>query len=144
MKILDVNVLLYAVNPDAVEHRRVRLWLESAMDGAEPVGLAWMVALGFLRTATNPRAFRQPLSTEDAIDHMGEWLSHPNVRMVHETAEHWKILKELLVQTGTARNLTSDAHLAALSIAHAATLVSCDLDFRRFRQLRWENPLASK
>jgi toxin-antitoxin system PIN domain toxin len=84
--------------------------------------------------------FAEPLALDDAIERVDAWLSHPNVRIVGETEEHWRVLKELLGQTGTAGNLTTDAHLAALAIAHGATLASCDADFARFRHLRWENP----
>ena len=43
---------------------------------------------------------------------------------------------------GTAGNLTSDAHLAALALEFGAELCSCDADFARFPGLRWTNPLA--
>ncbi len=43
---------------------------------------------------------------------------------------------------GTAGNLTTDAHLAALAMEHQATLWSTDADFARFPGLKWENPLA--
>jgi predicted nucleic acid-binding protein len=43
---------------------------------------------------------------------------------------------------GTAGNLTSDAHLAALAIEWNARLCSCDTDFARFPGLNWKNPLA--
>ena len=62
--------------------------------------------------------------------------------MVRELDNHWEVLRSLLAETGTAGNLTIDAHLAALAICHAAVLVSCDGDFARFRGLRWENPLG--
>jgi predicted nucleic acid-binding protein len=55
--------------------------------------------------------------------------------------EHWRILQSLLHEAGTAGNLTTDAHLAALAIEHGATLYSTDADFQRFRHLRWVNPL---
>jgi hypothetical protein len=42
---------------------------------------------------------------------------------------------------GVAANLTSDAHLAALSIEHGARLYSTDNDFSRFQSLRWTNPI---
>ena len=70
-----------------------------------------------------------------------QWLSHPNVRLVKESDEHWRILQTLLKQTGTAGNLTTDAHLATLAISHGAELVSFDADFARFPKLRWRNPL---
>jgi predicted nucleic acid-binding protein len=54
---------------------------------------------------------------------------------------HWSIFKELLMPLGTAANLTSDAHLAALAIEHGARLYSTDNDFSRFQSLRWTNPI---
>jgi predicted nucleic acid-binding protein len=56
--------------------------------------------------------------------------------------EHWALLRELLLETGTAGNLTADAHLAALAIGQGAELCSTDSDFARFKALRWSNPLA--
>ncbi len=42
---------------------------------------------------------------------------------------------------GTAGNLTTDAHLAALAIEYQAEVASTDTDFMRFPRLRWFNPL---
>ena len=142
MKLVDLNVLLYAINRDAPRHETIRSWWEKAMAGDEPVGLAWVVVLGFLRLATNARVFVKPLSSSQAIERVEAWLAHPNLRVVVETEEHWRILKELLAEAGAAGNLTTDAHLAALAISHGATLASCDADFGRFGALRWENPTA--
>jgi hypothetical protein len=36
----------------------------------------------------------------------------------------------------------TDAHIAALAIEHDATLYTADTDFRRFRGLRFVNPLV--
>ncbi len=142
MKLVDLNVLLYAVNQDAPEHEAVRSWWEAALAEDEPVGLAWVVVLGFLRLTTSAQVFASPLSASQAIGRVDAWLSHPSIRLVHETEEHWRVFKELLDRAGTAGNLTTDAHLAALAISHGATLVSCDADFGRFPHLRWENPAA--
>ncbi len=62
------------------------------------------------------------------------------VTTISEKPNHWSVLRSLLQETGTAGNLTTDAHLAALVITHNATMVSCDNDFSRFGPLRWENP----
>ncbi len=140
MKIVDLNVLLYAVNRDAVQHDRVRRWWETALGGDEPIGLAWIVLLGFLRLACNPRVFVNPLSADEALERVDAWLAHPNTRLVNEADEHWRSLRGLLADTGTSGSLTTDAHLASLAITHGATLASCDADFGRFPGLRWENP----
>jgi len=51
------------------------------------------------------------------------------------------VLRGLLSPLGAAGNLTSDAHLAALSIEHGAELCSTDVDFSRFSGVRWFDPL---
>lgn len=54
---------------------------------------------------------------------------------------HWMLLRTLISTAGTAGNLTSDAHVAALAIEGGWTLVSTDHDFRRFTGLSFLNPL---
>jgi hypothetical protein len=140
MKLVDLNLLLYAVNRNATQHRIAREFWEAALNGEEPVGLAWTVLLGFLRLSTRPGLFPSPLTTEEAVKCLEEWLSHPNTTMPVETDDHWRVLKGLVVSAGTAGNLTTDAHLAALAICRGAVLVSFDGDFSRFPGLRWKNP----
>ena len=140
MKLVDLNVLLYAVNSDSVHHAPALDWWQRTLDGDEPVGLAWVVLLGFLRLTTNPAIYPQPLQADEAIAKVGAWLSLDQIRLVQETEDHWHILAEMLAETGTAGNLTTDGHLAALAISHGATLVSFDNDFSRFPGSRWESP----
>ncbi len=142
MKIVDVNLLLYAVNSDSPRHDAARAWLEDLLNGDETVGLPWVVVLGFLRVATNPRAQTHPIDTLAALAQVDEWLSAENLRLVREKDDHWETLRSLIAAAGTAGNLTSDAHLAALAISHDAVLCSSDRDFGRFKGLRWENPLG--
>jgi hypothetical protein len=141
VKIVDLNVLLYAVNSDAALHQRLRAWWEAAVNDEETIGLPWVVLLGFLRLTTNSRVFPRPLAPDAAAAKVDRWLAQDNIRIVSEKDDHWKSLKTLLHQSGTAGNLTTDAHLAALALTHDAVLVSCDTDFTRFKGLRWENPL---
>jgi toxin-antitoxin system PIN domain toxin len=144
MKLVDLNILLYAVDQDAAHHQRVRRWLEASLADDEPVGLTWLVLVGFVRLVTRPGVFRDPLSVEQAISIVDDWLAQPSVAVVQESEEHWRHLRDHLRETGTAGNLTTDAHLASIAIANGATLVSCDADFGRFRKLRWENPIATE
>ncbi len=104
--------------------------------------MAWVVLLGFLRVATSARVFPRPLTPEQAVGVVDGWLAQPVVRLVAAGEEHWPILKDLLSETGTAGNLVTDAHLAALAIEHGCELCSTDGDFARFARLRWVNPLA--
>jgi uncharacterized protein len=141
MILLDANVLIYAVNSDAPLHRKAKAWLERALSGTDVVGLTWAVLLAFLRLTTGPGVFHTPLSVDTAFDIVDAWLSQPSVVTVDPTAQHVRVVRDLLAPLGTAGNLTSDAHLAALAIEHGAELFSSDNDFNRFPRLRWRNPL---
>ena len=142
MKLVDLNLLLYAVNRDSPEHRRAKAWIEELLSGEETVALPWVVILGFLRVATRARILPHPLTPKQAVAVVDSWLARPQVVLLHPTEDHWGILRGLLADTGTAGNLTTDAHLAALAIEHEAELYSTDTDFARFSQLRWTNPIA--
>lgn len=144
MTIVDLNVLLYAVNGDAPQHAAARAWWEGLVNGGEPVGLPWVVVLGFLRIATNARVFAAPLSSEEAVARVDAWLGRENVRLIHERPDHWDVLKSLLDASGTGGNLTTDAHLAALAITYDAVLASTDADFSRFDGVRRVHPLRAR
>jgi len=62
------------------------------------------------------------------------------VQVVVPGENHWTILRALITTSGTAGNLTSDAHLAAHAFEGGWTLVSTDNDFRRFSGLSVLNP----
>jgi len=143
MKILDLNLLLYAVNRDSEVHARARAFVETVLAGDEAIGIPWTVILGFLRLATSARVFPAPLSVAQAIDAVERWF-RPSVTQIGPGDRHWEILRDLLRESGTAANLTTDAHLAALAIERGAELCSTDNDFARFRGLRWTNPLMAR
>jgi toxin-antitoxin system PIN domain toxin len=141
VKVVDLNVLLYVVNRSSAHHLRLIDWWRRALDGDESIGLPWIVVLGFLRLTTTPRAFPRPLDPNTAAGIVEDWLQLANVFLVREKDDQWTTLTSIIRHTGTAGNLTTDAHLAAVALTHDAVLVSCDNDFRRFRGLRVENPL---
>jgi hypothetical protein len=141
MKIVDINLLIYAINKDAPHHSKANKWLEDSLSSDESFGFAWIVTLGFLRIVTNGRIMPTPLIPEVAIDSVNDWLLQPPSLTIAPSHQHWSIFKELLMPLGVAANLTSDAHLAALAIEHGARLYSTDNDFSRFQSLRWTNPI---
>lgn len=144
MKILDANLLLYATDARSPRHEAARSWLERALTGDETIAFAWIVLLAFLRLSTNPHVFVRPLSPDKAFDVVDRWLGQPCVVVASPGDRHAAIVRQLLRSLGTAGNLVSDAHLAALALEHGAELNSCDSDFSRFSGLRWTNPLDSR
>lgn len=141
MKLPDVNLLLYAVDETSPKHPGAKEWLESVLSGSETVGFAWVILLAFVRLSTRPAVFINPLTAEEAMDLVDGWLDQPCATVVHPTPRHAVVLRGLLQGVGTAGNLTTDAHLAALAVEHGADLCSSDADFSRFPHVRWLDPL---
>lgn len=136
MRVVDANILLYAVNPAAAHHERSRSWLDAALRRTETVGFAWAAVLAFVRLATSSGAFPTPLTAEEACGAVERWLDQPPAAVVEPTPRHLGLVRGLLAETGTAGNLVTDAHLAALALEHGAEIVSFDRDFHRFPGVR--------
>lgn len=143
MILLDANLLLYAYNSSFAQHARAKGWLETTLSTPAPVGLPWITILAFVRISTNPRAFPEPVSPDEAVAIVSEWLKHPTIVIVEPGDRHWEILRELLLTTQARASRVMDAHLAALAIEHGATLCTTDRDFALFPGLRMINPLES-
>jgi uncharacterized protein len=136
----DINILVHAYNTDAREHKSARHWWEGALHSPRPIGMPWATMLGFIRVSTIPRLTKRPLFPREAVANVRTWLSAPNVQIVIPGEAHAEILFGLLDELGTAGNLTTDAHLAALALEYNAEIATTDTDFARFRGLRWFNP----
>lgn len=140
MIIPDANLLLYAVNSASDQHAVALKALRGSFDDARGVAFAWVALLAFLRLSTRSGIFPRPLSADDALQVVERWLGHPQGQVVHPGERHGQILGCLLRSAGTAGNLTTDAHLAALAIEYGATIVTFDRDFARFEGVQWTVP----
>jgi len=139
--VVDINLLLYATFTSFSQHDAARSWLETKLNGDEQLLLPGLSVFGFVRIASNPRVFDQPLSVEDALSSVEGWLAQPHVHFLAPGPRHLEIAFRLLRELGAARNLTTDVQLASFAIENQAVLCSNDSDFGRFPGLRWENPL---
>ncbi|AGB26787.1 putative nucleic acid-binding protein, contains PIN domain (plasmid) [Mycobacterium sp. JS623] len=142
MKIVDANVLLYAVNSAAEHHQASRRWLDVALSGADTVGLAWVPLLAFVRLSTKIGLFPSPLHPGAAMQQVEDWCGAPAAVVIGPTPRHPQLLSGLLAHVGTGGNLVNDAHLAALALEHRGGIVSYDSDFGRFDGVRWDTPDA--
>lgn len=140
MRIVDLNVLVYATDTATPHHASAKAWLDAAMAGPSTVGLPTAVTVGFVRLVTNPRVLRRPLAVSRAVEIVGTWLRRANVSVPQPTARHYPVLADLVSATGVGGNQVSDAHLGALAIEHGAELWSYDTGFSRFPGVIWYRP----
>lgn len=139
----DLNLLLYAYNPHAVQHRKAAHWWEEVMNGEELIGLPNEVCLGFVRIATNLRlgAAAVPLAKAKAV--VDSWLQLPQSRVLLPSPDHFQHVVALMEEAAASGAVLSDAVLAAYAIHNKATLFTNDADFSRFVGLSWKNPLRT-
>jgi toxin-antitoxin system PIN domain toxin len=141
--VLDVNLLLYAADGNAVLHERARRWLQSIISGSELIGLPRQTIDAFVRISTNPRVSGGQVSVERSIGAVEQWIDLPQVRVLSPGERHWGILKDMLTEGQATGALAADAGLAAVTIEYGGVLHTTDRGFARFPGLRWVNPLAA-
>lgn len=139
--IVDVNVLLYAVDESSPHHEVAHTWLEDMMNGDVRVGFPWHSLIGFVRIVTHPKIFTAPMTGHEAWSYVDEWLDHDMAWIPLPTDRHRRVLGRLIDDRYATGNLVPDAHLAALAIEHGVAVCSFDTDFARFPEVDWINPL---
>ena len=141
MIVPDLNLLVFTYSQASPFHDDARKWWEGLFNGAERVGIPWVVITGFVRLMTNRSAMDQPLAPSEAIDTVESWFRYPHVTPLNPGTEHLSLLRQALAAAGVGGNLVTDAHVAALAMEYQAEVHSNDTDFSRFPGLRWRNPL---
>lgn len=144
MIIPDANLLLYACDAASPFHRVAAGWWSDRLNGDETVGMAPVVALAFVRVATNRAAFVDPLTLAEATAEVRRWLHRSVVTVL--SAEGPDLDRALtFIETASAGGgLATDALIAALGIRHRAVIHTADADFARFPEAKWYNPITGR
>ena len=98
----------------------------------------------FLRVSTNSRVYRDPLGPDEAWAHVERWVNEDVTWIPAPTARHAEVLGHLVTTYQLSGDLIPDGQFAAIAIEHGLTVCSADTDFARFREIRWENPIAPR
>jgi toxin-antitoxin system PIN domain toxin len=139
--LVDVNVLIYAVDEDQPRHAVSLAWLDGHLSGrGKTVGLPWETLLGFMRIMTNPRARSEPYTADEAWDQVELWLASPAAWIPIPGPGHRNILGQIMRAEKPTSKLIPDAHLVALAIEHGLTIASADAGFAAFDGVRWADP----
>ncbi len=140
---LDVNILLYASDAGVPEHPRAAEFLRQCLSGGELLCIAWMTLMSYLRMATHPTLFAQPLSHAEAASNVEALLERPHVRVLSEDEGFWEVYCGVVAGIPLRGNLVPDAHLAAILKQHGVkTIYTRDRDFRKFDFLDVRDPLS--
>lgn len=139
--LVDANILINACRTAAVDHVFFRDWLSEVV-GKNRLLIAETVEVALIRVCSSASGLKsnampigEILAFRDAL------FAAPNVSRVSAGPHHDRIFRELVSAHKVTGNLVNDAWLAALAIENHVTLVSADADFRKFKGLRWLNPL---
>lgn len=145
MFVVDTNLLLYAVNPDAAEHRRARELIESWRAGDRAWFLTWSIVYEFLRVATHPRVFASPITLAEGYAWVAALIAGRRDALLVPTDRHAAVLNQIAEQHGRVRgNMVHDLQIAALMLEHGVTEIrTADSDFHQFGFLRVVNPFDS-
>ncbi|MEO6435278.1 MAG: type II toxin-antitoxin system VapC family toxin [Tepidisphaeraceae bacterium] len=140
MKILDVNVLIYAFRPEPPQHAPVRAWLERLVQSNRPFGVPDIVLAGFVRTITR-KPFDPPSTPQEAWGFVDVLASMPQCTIFYGSPEHFAAFRAICKDADVRGNLLTDAYIAAHAIMSDGEIVSCDDDFSKFPGLTWRNPI---
>jgi toxin-antitoxin system PIN domain toxin len=141
MRLVDVNVLVYAFRADAPDHAAHRAWVQALLDSHEAYAVSDHVLAGFLRVVTHPKVFRPATPLKAALAFALAFRDRANAVPLAPGARHWGIFTRLCREANARGNLVPDAWLAALAIESGCEFVTTDRDYARFPGLRWRHPL---
>jgi toxin-antitoxin system PIN domain toxin len=140
---VDVNLLLYASDEASPRYAAANRFLESRAFDPDLLYVAWITLMGYVRIATHPRIFTQPLSPAEALGNVEALLSLPRVRVLCEAEGFLAVYRQVTGAFPVRGNLVPDAHLAALLRQHGVRrLYTTDADFRKFDFLDVLDPFA--
>ncbi len=141
MRLLDVNLLVYAHREDADRHHEFRRWLETALYEPPGVAVSELALSGCLRIITHPKIFEVPTPIKVAVAFVDDFRSREEVTILAPGPNHWAIFTNLCTRVEARGNLVPDAYHAALAIEWGCEWVTADRGFARFPGLRWRHPV---
>ena len=81
---LDVNILLYASDASSSLHAPARDFVQSCVRGGDLFYITWPTVMGYLRIATHPSIFDEPLTMRQAMANVETLLDLPHCRCLAE------------------------------------------------------------
>lgn len=142
MLAIDTNILVYAHRADSTWHTKSKDFLETILQGDEKIGIPYHCVVEFYGIVTNPRIFKNPTSSVDAVRQCQNLLAAPAISLLTESGESFSTLAGVLSKSRVIGAAVHDARVAAVCIENGVKKIyTLDRDFSRFAPLKSENPL---
>jgi len=139
---LDVKLFADASDRSSPFHEGASTFLQHCVTDTELCYVTWPTLMSYLRIATDPRIFTNPLSPTEALSNINMFLDLSHVRTLSKGEGFLACYEEVTRRVHVRGNLLPDAHLVSLLRQYAVnTLYSADTDFRKFAWLTVKNPL---
>lgn len=141
---LDTNLLVYGHRIESPHHQAAKACIASLAKERAPWAIPWPCLHEFYGVVTHHRVYKTPTPAVIALNQIEAWLSATSVVLLHESAQHWQVLRALIESAAVAGPMVHDARIAALCLQHGVReLWSADRDFKRFSSLAVRNPLVA-
>lgn len=140
---VDANVLLFASDTASARHDRALALLGDLATGPELLYVFWPTVMAYLRIATHPAIFEQPLTPAAALGNIDRLLGLPAVQTAGEEPRFWQLFADVATEADVRGHLVPDAHLVALMRQNGIRMIwTHDRDFRRFPGIDARDPFA--
>jgi len=131
MYLPDVNIWLALAFESHAHHPEAKAWL-AGMD-AGPIYFCRLTQQGFLRIASNPKAFgAEAVTLQQAWELYDAFVGDGRIAFLDEPANLETYWRQLTGKSDSSSKVWSDAYLAAFAIAASLNVVTFDRDFRVF------------
>lgn len=143
MFVVDTNILVYAADEDAPEHKKCNELLAQWREHSSSWFLTWGICYEFLRVTTHRHVLRKPCSAGEAWAILEAFFASPGLELLIPTDRHAAVAAEVLQQVPSlAGNVIHDFHTAVLMREHGIKVIyTRDVDFHRFPFLEPIDPL---
>lgn len=143
---IDTNILFHGFNEDSPRHEAAHAWLVS-IAGDEDVAISELILAEFYGLLRNPATLKHPLSTNEAVEVIQTYRTHPRWRLIGFPAES-RPLHDTLWQKARAKDFAfrklydarSALTMTAQGVTEFATVNVKDFGGLGFRKV-W-NPIA--
>jgi len=121
--LVDTNVIVYALLPEADEHAAYRALFERAQSGVLALCLAPQVLAEFFAVVTDPRRVTAPREPAQALDAIRKYLTMPGLRLLpvpEDVVTRWV---DLVERHPVTRGRVFDRQLAATMLGNGVTRI---------------------